>query len=253
MPSFEFKSYWLDSSDTTETLQSPATKLISLFNDDISKRILEKILNYRSTGEMSFYPSPSTSDEYTPWDIPKYLSPLRLIDCGACTGSAVSQFRSKGYELDSLIAFEPDLGNFEKLSRNLQVSEKIKLIPAGVWSRTEELSFSSNGGLSSSINESGTTQIKVVAIDGVVGDFSPNLIKFDVEGDEMEALLGSKQTILKHRPNLCVSVYHKPSDLFEIPMLIQSWNLGYLFYLRVHEHNTFGTVLYCLNPDLLSV
>jgi hypothetical protein len=61
-----------------------------------------------------------------------------------------------------------------------------------------------------------------------------------------------EKTISKHRPNLCISVYHKPDDIINIPKLIKSWNLDYQFYLRVHEYNTFGVVLYCLQKDKIS-
>ena len=76
------------------------------------------------------------------------------------------------------------------------------------------------------------------------------MIKYDVEGAEIEALKGSKETIIKHLPNLAVSLYHKPEHLFKIPLLIKSWNLNYRFYLRLHEYNTYGLVLYCYNMNL---
>ena len=63
--------------------------------------------------------------------------------------------------------------------------------------------------------------------------------------------ISAKNTIKKFRPNLCVSAYHKPYHIFQIQNLLESWDLDYKFYLRVHEHNTFGTVLYCLQDNLL--
>jgi hypothetical protein len=53
-------------------------------------------------------------------------------------------------------------------------------------------------------------------------DFSgkPLLIKFDVEGAEREAIEGSKNAILNNLTELCVSLYHRSEDIFELPLLI---------------------------------
>ena len=68
----------------------------------------------------------------------------------------------------------------------------------------------------------------------------------DIEGSEYEALLGAKDTIYSSKPNLAICLYHKPNDLYEIPLLINSWNLGYKFYLRMHSYSAFDLVLYAV-------
>jgi hypothetical protein len=78
-----------------------------------------------------------------------------------------------------------------------------------------------------------------------------NLIKLDVEGAEIETLKGMEQLIRSQRPNLLVSAYHTPGHLHELAELIESWQLGYSFHLRMHEYNTFGVVLYCLRNRML--
>ena len=39
----------------------------------------------------------------------------------------------------------------------------------------------------------------------------------DVEGAEKEAILGSLETIEKHRPALMISLYHRSEDIFSLP------------------------------------
>lgn len=190
-------------------------------------------------------------DEYTPADLPRYSAPLRLIDCGAYTGVAIEKFLRAGYAIERVAAFEPDLTNFEKLVTKAWPIEQCTLLPLGTWSSHSQLRFSSNGSMGSSLSTEGDTVIQCVKLDDVLHGFAPNLIKMDVEGAEIETLKGMRNIIEKYKPNLCLSAYHTPQHLFEIPLLIKSWNLGYKFYLRVHEYNTFGVVVYCLQDQRL--
>ena len=55
------------------------------------------------------------------------------------------------------------------------------------------------------------------------------LIKVDLEGAEQRFLKGAEKTIKAQKPLLLISIYHTPSDFFDIKPLIESWNLGYEF------------------------
>ena len=57
-------------------------------------------------------------------------------------------------------------------------------------------------------------------------------IKYDVEGAETEALLGSREIIAKDAPALLVSAYHRSADLFRLPLLVHELNPDYKLYLR---------------------
>jgi hypothetical protein len=67
----------------------------------------------------------------------------------------------------------------------------------------------------------------------------------DIEGAELEALKGARETIEKYHPGLAISVYHKPEDIWVIPQWINEIG-GYDFYLRPHAHSTFDTVCYAI-------
>jgi hypothetical protein len=72
-------------------------------------------------------------------------------------------------------------------------------------------------------------------------------IKMDIEGSELEALKGAKNTIKNQKPRLAISVYHKPEDIFEIPLYLKELVPAYKFYLR-HDClvNLTETVLYAM-------
>ena len=106
------------------------------------------------------------------------------------------------------------------------------------------LRFDANEGMSSALNGQASTCIQCVAIDEALIGFLPNLIKMDIEGAEPDALLGAKKTIETSRPGLAISLYHHPAHLWQIPLLVASWQLDYTFFIRAHGHNTFDLVMY---------
>jgi len=244
--------YWLEKDFKYSNYLSEIESLTSLLADNKSKELLKSIIQYRDLGSPKDCPNGSFSDEYIPLDLPRYSDPIRLIDCGSYDGLAIRKFIKAGYTFDSLISFEPDPKNYALLEEQDFNIKNSFFLPLGVWSSTTQLRFNSDKDMGSSVSESGDIVIQCVSIDALAKNYHPTLIKFDVEGAEIEALLGAKNTICANKPNLCISLYHRPDHLFKIPLLIDSWNLGYQYHLRVHEENTFGVVLYCLNPQLIS-
>ena len=244
--------YWLDPAFDYPAHEAGFDRMRGLLADDTSRRLFDAVLDYRRTGDVARCPSPSLDDEYTPADLPRYAGPLRMIDCGAFTGVAVHKFLKAGYRIDSLVAFEPDAESFATLaSRDFPIGRALCL-PLGTWSSTTQLRFASDSSMASHLSDEGDVIIQCVAVDDVLQGETVNLVKLDVEGAEIETLKGMERIIREQRPNLLVSAYHTPGHLYEIGALIDDWGLGYQFHLRVHEQNTFGIVLYCLQPDLLA-
>jgi len=242
--------YWLDFNFDYDDHENDFRRLTGLLADEKSRQVLDAILRYRASGDLACCPKPSLTDEYTPSDLRRYAGPLKLIDCGAFTGVAIHKFLKAGYEIDSVAAFEPDETSFATLaSRDFAVRRKLCL-PLGTWSRTTRLKFASDNSMGSCLSDDGNMTIQCVAVDDVLGGEEVNLVKLDVEGAEIETLIGMQELICGQRPNLLLSVYHTPGHLYEIADLIHGWELGYQFHLRVHEFNTFGIVLYCLRDEL---
>ncbi len=71
-----------------------------------------------------------------------------------------------------------------------------------------------------------------------------NLIKMDIEGYELNALIGAKKILNDFKPKLAICVYHKPSDLWEIISTIIESNPSYRFYFAHHSPVEFEAVLY---------
>jgi FkbM family methyltransferase len=245
---FSYKnSYWLNKKYKYKN--HIIKKLSKILKDKKSRDLLKEVVNYRNTGLIYKCPKPEIYDEYIPKKITRYPKKISLIDCGAYTGQVIINFIKKKYQINNLIAFEPDKYNFKKLLKIKNKIKNAKIYQYGVYNLNKKLSFNSTSNLNSSIQtgnrKNDCEYVKFVKLDDYSKNFKPNVIKYDVEGAEIEALKGSKKTIFKYQPELCISIYHKHDHLYKIPLMINSWKLNYDFYLRLHEHNTFGLVLYC--------
>ena len=118
------------------------------------------------------------------------------------------------------------------------------LYPCGLGKTTTILRFRGGYGEGSELAESGDNHVQVLALDDVLPNFQPTLIKLDIEGAEPDALKGARKTVRQWMPDLAVCVYHAPAHLWEIPRRIRDTNESYRFSLRSHRFNGFDTVLY---------
>ena len=91
--------------------------------------------------------------------------------------------------------------------------------------------------------------IDVDSIDNVLAGRSATDIKMDIEGSELRAIEGAKNTIRHYKPKLAIFVYHKPEDIFEIPLKILELDSGYKLYLRHYSYVDTETVLYAVNEN----
>lgn len=232
-------------------------KVGSLLKDQKSKKLLQQIINLRKTLDVKYYVEPSDI-EYFPSDIPilDNLKQVNFIDCGAYTGDTIKELTQQTLNINYTISFEPDCNNLLKLQEQLSILNTennpgdFLVYPAGVYSKNAILKFSNNGiDSSASLDNSSTLEVPVVSLDTIILNSSPNFIKMDIEGAEKEAILGASNTIKKYKPNLAICLYHKPEDLWELPLLINEIEPSYDMYIRVHEDMCLSTVLYCIPKD----
>lgn len=243
--------FWLTGLSYYEGKQSHYGEAADVWADQKSRDLYESILRFRFSGDYGFLPHPDEHKQYFADDVPRWGSPLRMIDCGAFDGDTLRQVRDLELPVEAVAAFEPDSSNYPKLAIEAQrfqgiVQGGISAWPCGVWNRACQLRFEAGHGSGSAISSAGQTVIQCVSIDEALNGFRPNLIKMDIEGAEYSALLGAKETIHRHLPGLAVCLYHTPSHLWQIPLLVADWNLGYKFYLRCHCFSGFELVMYAL-------
>lgn len=192
-----------------------------LFSDEDSRNAYANIINYKLFGRMSYLMDAySTKDE-----LYAEIAESRVqtyVDAGAYNGDTAKEAIAYFPDLAEIVAIEPDPKNYKKLVKFTEtVTEpKITTVNAAVWHSSGDGEFASSGNRNSSISsttsyEHKETDVSLVSIDSL--GLTPDFIKYDVEGAELEALIGTRETVLAHHPTMLVSLYHRSRDIFEIP------------------------------------
>lgn len=178
-----------------------------------------------------------------------------VIDGGACWGDSSLYFAHEVGEAGKVYSFEFMPSNLEIFERNMSLnpkySRRIDLVRKPLWSRSGEPLFVEGDGPGARVvpdsRQPGTLRVETLTIDDLVDEEDlprVDFIKMDIEGAELEALRGAKNTLQQFRPKLAISVYHKLNDIWEIPQYIDSCGLEYKFFLRHFSLHGEETVLF---------
>jgi len=175
-----------------------------------------------------------------------------VIDGGGCYGETALYFAFKTGSAGQVISFEfmpENLSIFHlNMSLNPDLAQRVKLIEKPLWERSGEKLFIEGSGpgtrIRSDASDPNARQIETISIDDLVsknGLDKLDFIKMDIEGAELKALMGAEKSIRKYRPEMAISIYHKPEDFWTISQYIAGLGLGYRFALRhftIHQEET---------------
>lgn len=220
-----------------------------LFDDDESRAVFHSFLQTHMERKPVSIPDRPSSEQYFPSDIELNKGYKRFISCGAYDGDTVRLLNTLHGKVDEIICLEAEPSIYTRLSDYLNkhsdnLANKIVALPCAAYSHEAVMKFTSSTGLGSRLSETGDCMVQSVALDHVFPDFSPSFISMDIEGAEPYALKGAENMIRKHKPDLGVCLYHSPNHLWEVPLYLNSLDLGYRFYLRNYTSFSIETVLY---------
>lgn len=173
-----------------------------------------------------------------------------LLDCGACWGDTALYFANKVGNAGHVYSFEFIPENIDVFKKNIALNENISsrltIVQNALGAESGKiLSFSNNGpGSKVGINEENSIKVESLTIDDFVAKNSIdkiNFIKMDIEGSELPSLKGAVNVLKKYKPKLAISIYHSLDDFVDIPLFLNSLNLGYKFYIKhgtIHHEET---------------
>ncbi|MBR2353550.1 MAG: FkbM family methyltransferase, partial [Clostridia bacterium] len=230
---------YLFTSDFFRTHQKEIETAEALLADEESRRIYREVIAYKLDGTIAHLRNAVSSKDEVYRSLLRAVSIERAADLGAYNGDTIRELMTYAPKLSYVAAMEPDRRNFRKLS-DFAASlgmPRVEAIHAAAWAEKATLSFADSGNRNAGAFAKGK-QIDVPALplDSVLQGASVDYIKYDVEGAEKEALIGSRATIQAHHPRLLVSAYHRSEDIFALPLQIHQIDPSYRLYLRRYPY-----------------
>jgi FkbM family methyltransferase len=225
--------------------------VLDLWSDDASRREYLSQIRWRLRLDFDGLAAPVAHSIYFPKDICP-LSPDEVyIDCGAFDGDTLQLFlKETGDNFRKIVAFEPDPSNFAHLRENAArmpgaERQAIQVVHAATGARAGKVRLMAEGNKSSAISARGI-EVDRVTLDAALGSTAPTYLKMDIEGAEVDTLVGASRVIREHAPVLAICCYHSQDHLWKIPLLIQSLNPEYRFFLRPHDLEMWDLVCYAI-------
>lgn len=202
-----------------------------LLADDMSRKTFENTIKYKISGKIKYLLDCEVSHD-EPYESFLHLSKNEtFLDLGAYTGDTVADFVCRVGEYNNIIACEPDLKSYKKLLLNTENLENITAINAAVSDTCQKSLFGMRGGRNSGVS-GGKTEIDYLTVDQIAQNDNITYIKMDVEGEELKVIKGAQNVILRDKPQMLVSCYHRTEDLITLPKAIYNIRCDYKLYMR---------------------
>jgi FkbM family methyltransferase len=180
-----------------------------------------------------------------------------VLDLGAYKGESTVWLASQAGPSGRVLAFEPNPAARAFLERNAGRASgagigQIQILTVAAGSSRRRGNFVSTAEGCSRLDTGGDIAVDVTTLDDVVSECrlaSVDFIKMDIEGGEVEALKGARQTILRHAPRLAISVYHLARDLPDVVATISEVRPDYRFFLSHKSPSLSETMLFASVED----
>lgn len=153
-----------------------------------------------------------------------------LIDGGAYDGGTGMDYVLAGADVYS---FEMDVKNYQNCQKRAKDYGFI-VENYGLWSSEGSMNYIT-GDAASSVTNAGDAVGNFISIDRYVElHHLPRIdyIKLDIEGAELEALKGAAKSIIKWKPAMALSAYHRPEDTWRLASYLRSLRPDYEFAFR---------------------
>lgn len=227
----------------------------SLWADDESREEYIAQVRFRHAFAGPVPPHLPAEATYFPDDLVELVAEEVFVDCGAFDGDSVGAFlRRTGGWFGGVAAIEADPQNAEKLRQFVgrlpaAIASSIRVIEGAVGSKNETIRFHATGTRASNLSDDrDAIEVRCHKLDDILHGATPSYIKMDIEGAEADALEGAREIIRRHAPVLAICLYHRQSDLWEIPLQVREMTDRYRFFLRRYSDDCWEQLLYAI-PD----
>ncbi len=217
-----------------EKHEAEITSAYKMLADEWSRRVFEHMINYKISGKPDYLFGCESDAREAFQDILNLSDEETYVDVGAYTGDTMQELIEYTGGYRKIFAVEPDKKNFAKLIKYAQGMRDVYCFHAAAHEEAGTMCFAARGGRNSAVGNGET--IRKETLDVLLKGERVTYIKYDVEGEERSALLGTKRILREQKPKLLVSAYHRNADLFSIPLLVKEIQPDYRVFLRHYPY-----------------
>lgn len=183
-----------------------------------------------------------------------------IIDCGAYTGDTAEMYYNYLDGECTVFAIEPFQQNYEEMVKRVKLNNyENNIFPYNyAVSNTEgeaiiaynDEDFAMTTNINHRFEGKQKQVIKMSTIDTLFMEKEKiDYLKMDIEGEEAKALKGAEKILLRDKPKLMISAYHKIEDFWVIPQLIKAINPEYKIYVGHAPGVSMEMEYYCIEDD----
>ena len=252
--------YLVDRPEHVLEQRDDVRRAFALWHDDASRAEFLAQLRLRLHADFDGLPSPVAHPQYFADDLFTWSAEEYVVDGGAFDGDSIRMMQTlHGGAYGHILALEPDPLNFEALQRTVAAlpeskRARIDVKPLALGSSAGTLPMQATGNASSVMGAGATgniVDVEVVRFDDIIGAARPTFFKLDIEGAEPDAMLGARESIIRHGPVCAICVYHRQDHLWRLPLMLHAWRSDYRFTLRPHNEEGWDLVCYAVPPSRL--
>lgn len=214
------------------------------FGDDVSRAHYLQFLAWRRLREEWYFDfAPVTNvDRYFPPEVTVVLrDDETFLDCGSYDGRVSLKFAiNRSFNYRRIVMVEPDSKNRVGGWRGSR-DDVLDCALAEIKCRRP---FFGGFGFASKIGWHGRDLVDCKRVDDL--DVAPTFIKLHLEGGELDALAGARETVAKYRPIIAATVYHDSSGIWATMDWMMSTFHDYQFLFRNHCWCGSGAVVYAI-------
>lgn len=237
--------YWLTPLNYITDNLSKIQSAVQILADQESVDCLLNVLLFR-TGNLPGYADYRSKDQHYFNELslkPFGKRAINIVDGGAYTGDSYQEAMA-AVKINTAYLFEPDPKNFARLT--VVAGNNAICYPLALSDQTKTITFASGVGPSSAATDHGDIKIEASSLDILFSKQQIDFVKLDIEGSEANALRGAANLLKRCRPVISMAMYHKPGDMWELPLLVNQLVDNYSFYIRQHDNNSFEAVFYAV-------
>jgi len=241
---------WLAAPLTAEDQRNTAT-VLARWDDDVSRAHHLQFLAWRRLRQEWSFAGASVTN-HNRFLIPEIRELLRddevFVDGGAHHGEVSEAFASAAGAFRQIVAIEPDGMSWARLvvNFNARLGEAAPTLvyDCALSNVDGEATFHEGLGYASQLSATGHMRVMRRCLDTL--DVEPTVIKLHLEGEELPALIGARDTLMRQRPIVMATVYHNEDGIWRTADWLIKTLPEYRMLFRTHSWCGTGAVIYAI-------